>query len=168
MGGTICRYFLTVFSPNKTVESSGISKFTPINNLKSGESNSDTIVYEKLKAGEYSGNPISPQIFGAYIWKEGHLRRNWKLRYFVLIVPQDVQCSSLIYFVGPSEKYPFGEGDAKGELSLKGISLKVDGNILRLSDSAGKRYLNMRLPNPFERSIWINKFNLHIAFSNPG
>jgi hypothetical protein len=71
----------------------------------------------------------TPKIFCGYLKKEGHIRRNWKLRYFILSADEYNKTSSLAYYVASRSVIPYGN-KLKGSIDLKGFSNKFKLNLL--------------------------------------
>jgi hypothetical protein len=104
-----------------------------------------------------------PALKKGMILKEGHVIRNWKNRFFVL------EKGKLAYFENQKADYPYGVTQ-KGEVSLKGVSVSVNKNIVSLNtkNEQGKEVLalNLDIKYPNEREEWVAAIQEHIAYIN--
>lgn len=106
-----------------------------------------------------------PPLKKGFILKEGHLIKNWKNRFFVL------EAGTMTYYESSTDSYPFGVRK-KGEIILKGTTLKVEGNIIAISydgdvtSREGLSKLTLEIRYPTERDEWFQAIRSHIAYFN--
>jgi len=91
------------------------------------------------------------------IFKQGHMVKNWKNRFFVL------EEGTLNYYENAQMK------DKKGDLSLKGTVVSVEKSIVKLtSESAandkGHTDLVLEIKYPNERDEWVKAIQNHIDY----
>jgi hypothetical protein len=95
----------------------------------------------------------------AYLMKEGHLFRTWNKRFVVL------EAGLLTYYVESTTEYPYGI-DKKGELSLKSVTMSVDGTKIKLSHigSGSNKDFNIEIKSSEERDEWSSALQAHIDY----
>ncbi|RYH22792.1 hypothetical protein EON65_18710, partial [archaeon] len=96
------------------------------------------------------------------IFKQGHMVKNWKNRFFVL------ENGIMAYYETSSPRPPFGV-NKKGEISLKGCTVSMDKSIVTISSSQsandkGHKELVLDIKYPNERQEWMESITEHIAF----
>jgi len=95
----------------------------------------------------------------AYLMKEGHLFKTWNKRFVVL------EAGVLTYYVESTTEYPYGI-DKKGELSLKSVTMSVDGTKIKLSHigSGSNKDFNIEIKSSEERDEWSSALQAHIDY----
>ena len=94
-----------------------------------------------------------------FIYKQGQVVKNWNNRYFVL------DDGSLTYFEKPLSEPPFGQNEKGKVPTLKGKSLKVEGDIVTLT-GGDSRDIALKFIEAKEKDAWVAALNAHIALSN--
>ena len=95
----------------------------------------------------------------AYLMKEGHLFKTWNKRFVVL------EAGVLTYYVESTTEYPYGI-DKKGELSLKSVTMSIDGTKIKLSHigSGSNKDFNIEIKSSEERDEWSSALQAHIDY----
>ena len=103
----------------------------------------------------------SPEKKVGYIKKEGHLIKNWKLRYFVLTSTGTE--SSLNYYEKPSSSPPFGTRH-KGLFIVNGYAIqRVGTNMLILTSKTG-HILKLDFERN-DREEWAHALRNHMLYT---
>ena len=90
--------------------------------------------------------------------KEGHVFRTWNKRFVVL------EAGLLTYYVESTSEYPYGI-DKKGELSLKSVTMSVDGAKIKLSHiGSSSKDFNIEIKSSEERDEWSSALQAHIDY----
>ena len=75
---------------------------------------------------------------------------------------------SLSYFSKPLPTFPYGS-DKKGEIeNLRGMTIRQDGNLLRVEGGtgSGKKGIVLRVKEDIERVKWMEALQQHVEYSN--
>jgi hypothetical protein len=99
-----------------------------------------------------------PALKKGYLFKQGHVVRNWKKRFFVL------ENGWLMYFVHATHVYPYGL-EEKGKISLRGAKIVLEGNNkinITLQDRLKQFIVSIRYPT--EREEWYIAIKNHIKY----
>jgi len=103
-----------------------------------------------------------PAMKVGYLQKEGHVRKNWKIRYFVLMA-DDSGGSTLKYYVKEKSTPPYGESE-KGSLNLKGCTVNVE-NVYAVLTTDGKS-LKVKFSGAEDRHSWMSAIEQHIQYAS--
>jgi hypothetical protein len=124
---------------------------------------SDTVTHLRATIQQLSlvvvSNITVPDTKKGYLWKEGRSFKNWKRRFVVL------EAGVLTYYVESTTEYPYGI-DKKGELSLKSVTMSVDGTKIKLSHigSGSNKDFNIEIKSSEERDEWSSALQAHIDY----
>jgi hypothetical protein len=99
-----------------------------------------------------------------FIKKEGHVVKNWKSRYFVLLsTPSE---SKLTYYEKAKPTAPFGIGE-KGNIALKGCTVQATGKFITLLPKSGAQSDSLKLDfEANDKDQWVDAIRAHIAYAN--
>ena len=124
---------------------------------------SDTVTHLRATIQQLSlavvSNITVPDTKKGYLWKEGRNFKNWKRRFVVL------EAGVLTYYVESTTDYPYGI-DKKGELSLKSVTMSIDGTKIKLSHicSGSNKDFNIEIKSSEERDEWSSALQAHIDY----
>lgn len=127
-----------------------------------------TIAASKIQAiSRDATKPITslPPLKKGFILKEGHLIKNWRNRFFVL------EAGTMTYYESSTDVYPYGVRK-KGEIILKGTTLKMSNNIISITydgdvtSREGLSKLTLEIRYPTEREEWFQAIRNHITYFN--
>jgi hypothetical protein len=124
---------------------------------------SDTVTHLRATIQQLSlavvSNITVPDTKKGYLWKEGRNFKNWKRRFVVL------EAGLLTYYVESTTEYPYGI-EKKGELSLKSVTMSVDGTKIKLSHigSGSNKDFNIEIKSSEERDEWSSALQAHIDY----
>lgn len=115
-------------------------------------------------AQDPSSSIAPPAARKGVVYKQGHLLKNWRPRYFVL------EKGEIRYYLPSSATLPVPK-DLKGELCLKNCSVTVEGNNINIFgteafNNKGQTELHMSISYPNELAEWVAAIKEHIAYIN--
>ena len=107
---------------------------------------------------------VKPQLKTGKLKKLGHVRKNWKDRYFLL------EDGFITYFKSSSNHYPFGV-DQKGCVDLRDMQLTTDLPMIHLRAPAGRGTeghddITMQIKDLVGHQEWVEAIHAHIEYAN--
>ncbi len=133
------------------------STSTPAKDEDSASSVDDGETPEEIQTRSTAAVKSAPPKKTGMMYKQGHVVKNWKNRYFVL------EDGVLTYYDNISMK------SKKGHLHLKGVKMVVDKTFIRLNKAdkkshSGHEQLVLEIKYPNEHDEWVDAIVKHIEY----